>query len=66
MLLITGILFGKESLGSKNPEIRLKGYFLIAAFILWSIGAIFDAALPLTVITLTIARLILISSAVEF
>jgi len=65
-LLITGILFGRESLGSENPEIRLKGYFLIAAFISWSIGAILDAALPLNIITLTIARLILISSALEF
>ena len=65
-LLITGILFGKESLKAENPETRLKGYFLIAAFISWSIGAIMDAALPLTIINLTIARLILISSAIEF
>lgn len=65
-LLITGILFGKESIKAENPEIRLKGYFLIAAFISWSIGAMLDAALPLTIINLTIARLILISSAIEF
>lgn len=65
-LLVTGILFGKESLKAENPETRLKGYFLIAAFISWSIGAIMDAALPLTIINLTIARLILISSAIEF
>ncbi len=65
-VLITGILFGRESLGSENPELRLKGYLLIAAFVSWSIGAILDAALPLNIITLTIARLILISSALEF
>ncbi|MBD3254086.1 MAG: hypothetical protein GF383_03295 [Candidatus Lokiarchaeota archaeon] len=65
-MLITGILFGKESLKSSKPEIKLKGYFLIAAFVSWCIGAVMDAALPLTAITLTIARLILISSALEF
>jgi hypothetical protein len=65
-MLITGILFGRESLRSTNPETRVKGYFLIAAFLSWVIGAIMDAALPLNAISLTIARLILISSAIEF
>ena len=65
-LLITGILFGRESLRSKDPTLRLKGKFLIVAFISWCIGAIMDAALPLNIVTLTIARIILISSAFEF
>ncbi|TFG08489.1 MAG: hypothetical protein EU539_02055 [Promethearchaeota archaeon] len=65
-MFITGVLFGHDSLNSPNPETKLKGYFLIAAFISWCIGAVMDAALPLNTITLTIARLILISSAVEF
>ncbi|TFG25921.1 MAG: hypothetical protein EU532_11075 [Promethearchaeota archaeon] len=65
-MLITGVLFGRESLRSDNPEIKLKGHFLIAAFISWCVGALLDAALPLNTITLTIARLILISSAIEF
>ena len=47
-------------------EIKLKGRFLLAAFISWTIGAIMDAALQPNIITLTIARLILISSALEF
>jgi len=65
-MLVTGILFGLASRKSENPEIRLKGTFLILAFISWVIGALMDAALPLDVISLTIARIILISSALEF
>lgn len=65
-MLITGVLFGQESLRSKDPTVRLKGKFLIIAFISWCIGAIMDAALPLNIITLTIARIILITSALEF
>jgi hypothetical protein len=65
-MLITGILFGRESLKSDNPEIKLKGTLLIIAFVSWVVGAIMDAALPLNIITLTIARLILIFSAIIF
>ena len=65
-MLVTGILFGRESLKSKDSIVQLKGKFLIVAFISWCIGAIMDAALPLNIVTLTIARIILISSAIEF
>ncbi len=65
-LLIPGILIARESIKSEDKEIKLKGRFLLAAFISWTIGAIMDAALQPNIITLTIARLILISSALEF
>ncbi len=65
-VLITGVLFGLESLKSNDAALKLKGKFLIIAFISWSIGAMMDAALPLNIVTLTIARIILISSAIEF
>jgi len=65
-MLVTGVLFGLASRKSENPEIRLKGMFLIIAFVSWVIGALLDAALPLDFISLTIARIILISSALEF
>ncbi|MHA1671201.1 MAG: hypothetical protein ACTSV5_11595 [Promethearchaeota archaeon] len=65
-LIVTGIILGRESLKSDNAEIKWKGKFLLAAFISMSVGAIMDAALPLNLITLIIARLILISSAFEF
>ncbi|MHA1467605.1 MAG: hypothetical protein ACTSP6_05940, partial [Promethearchaeota archaeon] len=48
------------------PEIKLRGKFLMAAFISWTFGAIADAIIPLTVITLPIIRIILITSAIEF
>ena len=66
IILICGILIGKQSIRSEKPEIKLKGKFLFAAFITWVIGAFADAVLPLTVITLTIIRIILISSSILF
>jgi hypothetical protein len=63
---VSGILFGKESLGSENKEIRLKGQFLIAAFIFFFIGALMDAAIPLSPEILVITRIILIVSALLF
>lgn len=65
-MLITEIIFGQSSLKSDNPEIKLKGKFLILAFVSWSIGAVLDAALPLNIMTLMLARIILILSAIEF
>ena len=65
-MLIPGILIARESLKSEDREIKLKGRFLLIAFISWTIGALMDAALDPNIITLTIARLILISSAIEF
>ena len=65
-ILITGILFGQKALRSEHDEIQLKGKLLILAFVSWTIGAVLDAALPLNLLTLTIARIILISSAIEF
>jgi hypothetical protein len=65
-VLIPGILIARESIKSEDREIKLKGKFLLAAFISWTIGALMDAALEPNIVTLTIARLILISSALEF
>ncbi|MBD3196526.1 MAG: hypothetical protein GF317_15810, partial [Candidatus Lokiarchaeota archaeon] len=64
--LIFGVLFGKASLKSENPDISLQGKMLIIAFISFSIGSILDSSLTLNFVTLPITRLILISSALEF
>jgi hypothetical protein len=64
--LISGILIARQSIRSEKPEIKLKGKFLLIAFILFVIGAFADAVLLLTVITLPIIRIILISSSVLF
>ncbi len=63
IMLVTGILFGRESLKSENPEIKLKGKLLIVAFISFTIGAAIDALFP---IGFVVSRIILISSAIEF
>jgi hypothetical protein len=74
VLLVTGILFARKSLNSENEEVKLKGKLLLAAFLSFSIGAIFDSMLgglldytdPLLPILVVIIRIVLISSAVEF
>ncbi|MHA1440212.1 MAG: hypothetical protein ACTSPD_21905, partial [Promethearchaeota archaeon] len=66
IVIITGILFTRESLKSENPEIRLKGKFLLLAFILFVIGASLDALLTLNIITLILFRVLEISSAIAF
>ena len=66
IIIITGTLFARESIRSENPEIKLKGKLLRLAFIFFSIGAALDSAISLNAITLTISRLIMISSAIFF
>jgi hypothetical protein len=62
-LVITGIHFSISSLRSERKDIRLKGKFLLSAFILFLIGASLDAAIaPMDFITLIITRIILISA----
>ncbi len=66
VLLITGLKFAIETIKLEDPEMKLKGKLLIIAFPSFVIGAILDATMPTTAITLVIFRLILISSALEF
>jgi hypothetical protein len=44
----------------------MKGKFLFLAWISFALGAVLDAALPLTAFSLVIIRIVLISSAIEF
>jgi len=65
-VVIMGILIARESFRSDDREIKLKGKFLLLAFISLLIGAAMDTILPITFITFPIIRLILIASAIEF
>jgi hypothetical protein len=65
LFLVTGILFSRKSLQSENKEIRFKGKLLMAAFISFTIATVLDFAIP-NPITYIIARLILLSSSIEF
>jgi hypothetical protein len=64
--LFTGVLFGWHSLKSENPEIQLKGKFLIIAFVLFAIGVGLDALTSINFITLPIMRTLEIASAFFF
>lgn len=66
LTLVFGILIARNSIKAEQPEIKLRGKYLLMAFISWTIGAIFDATVPLNFVTLPIIRIILISSALEF
>lgn len=63
---ITGIMFSRRSLQSEDPKIRLKGKFLLIAFISFTLGAIIDSSFAANSITLVIARIILVLSAFEY
>ena len=64
--LITGVIFSLKSMKVDDPEIRWKGKFLLLAWILFTVGALLDAALSPTPLTLIIVRLILITSSLFF
>jgi len=61
-----GFLFTKNAFNSEKPEIRLKGKFLLIAFVSFLVGAFLDIILPITPLTVVITRLILVSSSIEF
>ncbi len=66
VVIFTGILFARKSFKSESAEVRLKGRFLLAAFISFAIGAIIEALVNLDPLIVILTRSILISSAIEF
>jgi len=66
LVLVSGILFARESLKSDTPEIKLKGKLLLAAFLSFVIGSLLEILSGISIAILIIARLILISSSIEF
>lgn len=66
LVLVSGILFARESLKSDTPEIKLKGKLLLAAFLSFVIGSILEILSGLSIVLLIIARLLLITSSIEF
>ncbi|MFX1345025.1 MAG: hypothetical protein ACFFBC_13025 [Promethearchaeota archaeon] len=66
LVLISGFLFARESLRSSTPEINLKGKLLFAAFLSFVIGSILEILSGISIVILILARLLLITSAIEF
>jgi hypothetical protein len=64
--IVTGIIFAMKSVKSEDPKIRWKSKFLLLAFILFTIGAIFDAGIRMDVFTLVAVRSILIISSILY
>jgi len=74
-MFTTGIIFAQKSVKSADKEVRVKGKLLRAAFITFTIAAVFDSLLgtifedptdPLLAIMVVIVRVLLIISAIEF
>jgi len=75
VMFSTGIVFAQKSVKSDNKEVRVKGKLLRAAFITFTIAAVFDSLLgtifedptdPLLAIMVVVVRVLLIFSAIEF
>ncbi|MFX1418667.1 MAG: hypothetical protein ACFE9N_07090 [Promethearchaeota archaeon] len=68
LFLITGFLFSRASLKAETPEIKLKGKFLIVAFITFTIGTVIDiiGVESPTEITIFLARIFVIVSSICF
>lgn len=70
LVLITGILFSRQSMMSENIKIKWKGRFLLISFISFTIGSIMNGLLhiviPMNAVSIILIRIILISSAIEY
>ncbi|MFX0070642.1 MAG: hypothetical protein ACFFAO_06085 [Candidatus Hermodarchaeota archaeon] len=64
--ILTGILFASYSIRSHSPEVKIKGKFILTAFISFSIAATIEAFMHLDPITVVITRTILIFSSIIF
>ena len=65
IFIITGILFSRKSMKASNEEVRLKGKFLLAAFLLYLIGALI-AILESSALVILISSIFLITSSIAF
>lgn len=68
LFLVTGFLFARASFKADEPEIKLKGRFLVIAFLTFTIGTIIDVigAESPTEITIFLARTFVIVSSLCF
>ena len=64
--IVSGIMFARVSIKSHNPEVSLKGKFILAAFISFTIAAVIETFFHLDPLLVVITRSILISSSIEF
>ncbi len=65
-VLITGILFSRASMKSKDPTVQWKGRFFLIGIISFTIAAFLDAILTFGPLGIIFVRLLLTSSAIEY
>ncbi|TXT56380.1 MAG: conserved membrane protein of unknown function [Promethearchaeota archaeon] len=65
VLVVTGILFSVQSIKAQTPKIKLKGKFLLIAFILVSVGGVLDL-IPTPDLVIFIKRSISILGTIMF
>ncbi len=63
---IPGFLFAHRGLKSDDPEIKLKGRFLLLALILFAVAAVLEVVAPWTVVVVISVRILLILSSFAF
>ncbi len=66
IIIITGTIFARQSLKSEDHLLNLKGRFLLLAFYSFFIGSVLDIFSTENILLLIIARIILITSSIEF
>ncbi len=62
-ITITGLIFARASLSSKDPLVKFKGKVLIIAFITYPICGVIDGGVELNHVSLVIIRIVLIIGA---
>jgi len=66
VVTIFGLTLSIKSIKSPEPEINLRGKFLLVAFLSFAVGTALDMISSVSIVILTIARIILISGAILF
>ncbi len=65
-VMVTGVIFSLRTMKVDIKAIQWRGRFMLIAFLSFTIGALFDSAIPMSPITIVLIRLLLISSAIEY
>lgn len=65
-VMVTGVIFSLRTMKVDIKAIQWRGRFMLIAFLSFTIGALFDSAIPMSSITIVLIRLLLISSAIEY
>ena len=64
--VITFLLFANQSIKADDPELKLKGKFLVIAFLTYTACAILDSFFLFQPVIVVLVRILLMSSAIEF